>query len=79
MHQLETAVADAARASAQIFNYLDRLFHVVKPQRVCYMAIDGEQRHHSPACAGLLRRNLRESEPSRFHLCHHLCHHLQGI
>ena len=29
------------RAHAQIFNYLDRLFHVVKPQRVCYMAIDG--------------------------------------
>ena len=26
---------------SKIFNYLDRLFHVVKPQRVCYMAIDG--------------------------------------
>jgi len=25
----------------QIFNYLDKIFHVVKPQRVCYMAIDG--------------------------------------
>ena len=26
---------------AQIFAYLDKLFNVVKPQNVCFMAIDG--------------------------------------
>ena len=56
-----------AEMIAKIFTYLDKLFHVVKPQKLLFMAIDGMSCFYStkecPAAA-VQRAFCREAQPA---------------